>query len=135
VGERHRRSHWPALLWLGPSLLLIAAVVLYPAVALVRASLARYSITGLYQGFVGMQNYVRLLEQPALFTVVVNNFMAGGGDNYDTLGRGRDRTDTGITVRSVLEDFVRAQCSAGAPLRVALDGRITRAGDSARRDD
>ena len=75
MGERHRRSHWPALLWLGPSLLLIAAVVLYPAVALVRASLARYSITGLYQGFVGMQNYVRLLEQPALFTVVVNTIV------------------------------------------------------------
>jgi len=75
VGGRHRRSHWPALLWLGPSLLLIAAVVLYPAVALVRASLARYSITGLYQGFVGMQNYVRLLEQPALFSVVVNTIV------------------------------------------------------------
>ena len=75
MGGRHRLRHWPALLWLGPSLLLIAAVVLYPAVALVRASLARYSITGLYQGFVGMQNYVRLREQPALFSVVVNTIV------------------------------------------------------------
>jgi multiple sugar transport system permease protein len=61
-----------ALLWLGPSLVLIAAVVIYPAVELVRASLGRYSITGLYQGAVGLRNYGRLLEQEALPTVVGN---------------------------------------------------------------
>ncbi len=61
-----------ALLWLGPSLVLIAAVVIYPAVELVRASLGRYSITGLYQGAVGLRNYARLLEQEALPTVIAN---------------------------------------------------------------
>jgi multiple sugar transport system permease protein len=63
---------WEALLWLGPSLVLIASVVFYPAVALVRASLGRYSITGVFQGFVGTENYARLLEQPALPTVLAN---------------------------------------------------------------
>jgi len=38
----------------------------------VRASLGRYSITGVFQGFVGADNYVRLLEQPALPAVLVN---------------------------------------------------------------
>jgi ABC-type sugar transport system permease subunit len=61
-----------ALLWLGPSLLLVAAVVIYPAAQLVRASLGRYSITGLYQGAVGGRNYARLLEQEALPTVIGN---------------------------------------------------------------
>jgi ABC-type sugar transport system permease subunit len=61
-----------ALLWLGPSLVLIAAVVIYPAAELVRASLGRYSITGLYQGAVGLRNYTRLLEQEALPTVIAN---------------------------------------------------------------
>lgn len=65
-------SGWQTLLWLGPSLALIAAVVLYPAAALVRASLGRYSITGLYQGSVGATNYARLFEQAALPTVVAN---------------------------------------------------------------
>ncbi len=65
-------GRWQALLWLGPSLALIAAVVVYPAVALVRASLSRYSITGLYQGSVGAANYARLLEQEALAMVVAN---------------------------------------------------------------
>jgi ABC-type sugar transport system permease subunit len=46
--------------------------VLYPALQLVRASLGRYSVTGLYQGSVGVRNYTRLLEQEALPTVVGN---------------------------------------------------------------
>ena len=46
--------------------------MIYPAVELVRASLGRYSITGLYQGAVGLRNYARLLEQEALPTVVAN---------------------------------------------------------------
>jgi len=67
-----RARRWEALLWLGPSLALIAGVVFYPAVALVRASLGRYSITGVFQGFVGTDNYARLLEEPALPAVLVN---------------------------------------------------------------
>ncbi len=46
--------------------------MLYPAVALVRASLSHYSVTGLYRGSVGASNYARLLEQEALPTVVAN---------------------------------------------------------------
>jgi ABC-type sugar transport system permease subunit len=67
-----RGRQWRALLWLGPSLALIAAVVLYPAAELVRASLSRYSVTGLYQGSVGAENYARLAGQPALAGVVLN---------------------------------------------------------------
>jgi ABC-type sugar transport system permease subunit len=47
-------------------------VVLYPALLLARASVSRYSITGLYQGFVGFGNYARLFAQEALPTVVAN---------------------------------------------------------------
>jgi multiple sugar transport system permease protein len=67
-----RARRWEVLLWLGPSLALIAGVVFYPALALVRASLGRYSITGVFQGFVGADNYARLLEQPALAAVLAN---------------------------------------------------------------
>jgi multiple sugar transport system permease protein len=67
-----RATDWQALLWLAPSLALIAAVVLYPAIQLVRASLSQYSVTGLSQGSVGLRNYARLLTQESLATVVVN---------------------------------------------------------------
>jgi multiple sugar transport system permease protein len=46
--------------------------VLYPAAELARASASRYSITGLYQGWVGARNYSRLFQQDALSTVFVN---------------------------------------------------------------
>jgi ABC-type sugar transport system permease subunit len=38
----------------------------------VRASLGRYSVTGLFQGFVGTENYARLAGQEALPTVLAN---------------------------------------------------------------
>ena len=81
TGPRPRRPGGAgrALLWLGPSLVLIAAVVIYPAVELVRASLGRYSITGLYQGAVGLRNYARLLEQEALPAVVGEHRGLGRG--------------------------------------------------------
>ncbi|HEY7037946.1 MAG TPA: sugar ABC transporter permease [Methylomirabilota bacterium] len=47
-------------------------MVVYPAFELARASLGRYSITGLYQGAVGFRNYARLVEQEALPTVIGN---------------------------------------------------------------
>jgi ABC-type sugar transport system permease subunit len=75
LARRRGLGRWQALVWLGPSLALITAVVVYPAVALVRASLSRYSITGVYQGSVGAANYVRLLEQEALPTVAANTLI------------------------------------------------------------
>jgi ABC-type sugar transport system permease subunit len=47
-------------------------VVLYPAVELIRASFNRYSITGLFQRSVGLDNYARLVEQDALPRVAAN---------------------------------------------------------------
>jgi ABC-type sugar transport system permease subunit len=54
---------------------LIGAVVLYPAFELVRASVSRYSVTGLHQGAVGSLNYRRLFAQDALPTVVANTLV------------------------------------------------------------
>src|SRR5262249_1457687 len=70
--ERPIPSRGRPLLRLGPSLARLAGVVLYPAIELVRASFGRYSITGLYQGSAGAQNYVRLFAEPALPGVVLN---------------------------------------------------------------
>jgi multiple sugar transport system permease protein len=47
----------------------------YPALALVRTSLGRYSITGVHQEWVGVQNYARLVAQEALPTVVLNTIV------------------------------------------------------------
>lgn len=54
---------------------MIVAVVVYPAFELVRASLSRYSITGLYQGPVGFANYTTLFQHDALPTVAANTIV------------------------------------------------------------
>jgi multiple sugar transport system permease protein len=61
-----------ALLWLGPALLLIGGVVLFPAVKLIQASLGRYSITGLRTGDAGSRNYTAVLQHESLPTVLLN---------------------------------------------------------------
>jgi len=60
--------------------------------------------------------------------VAVNNFMADGGDDSSTLARGRNKRDTQVLVRDVLERFVRERCAGGASLDYRTDGRITRSG-------
>ncbi len=65
------------------------------------------------------------------YRVVVNNFMAGGGDNYDTLARGLDITDTGINVRDALERHVLERArEGGGVLQYRPDGRIRRGGSA-----
>lgn len=61
-----------ALLWLGPALVLIFGVVLYPAVTLVATSFNTYSITGLRKGDAGFSNYTTFLTSPDLPRVLGN---------------------------------------------------------------
>jgi ABC-type sugar transport system permease subunit len=70
-----RATGWQPLLWLGPSLALIVAVVVYPAAQLVRASFWQFSVTGLSEGFVGLQNYAKLFRQEPLAMVVTNTLV------------------------------------------------------------
>ena len=61
-----------AMVWLGPALLLIVGVVVFPAVQLVRAAFSRYSITGLRLGDAGTTNFKNVLSHPSLTTVLTN---------------------------------------------------------------
>ncbi|UQX88123.1 sugar ABC transporter permease [Jatrophihabitans telluris] len=70
--DRGRAPLGVALLWLSPALILIAGVVIYPAVELIRASLSSYSITGLRLGSAGGRNYSKVLHHRALATVLKN---------------------------------------------------------------
>ena len=65
-------SVWAALLWLGPALLLIGGVVVFPAYELARAAFSKYSITGLRLGDAGTTNFTNVLNHPSLVTVLTN---------------------------------------------------------------
>lgn len=72
----HGHASWRvAALWLGPALLLIVGVVIYPAIALVRASFNEYSITGLRRGSAGWANYANVLQHDDLVTVLRNTIV------------------------------------------------------------
>ena len=68
------------------------------------------------------------IEPAKLYKVAVNNFMASGGDNFDVLANGREKTDTGLLIRGAMEAYVRDRCKAGGTLDIRTDGRITEAG-------
>jgi 2',3'-cyclic-nucleotide 2'-phosphodiesterase / 3'-nucleotidase / 5'-nucleotidase len=68
------------------------------------------------------------LDEARTYTVAVNNFMASGGDNYDTLARARDQVDSGRLVRDALERYLVARTKDG-PLDMRADGRIEGTGD------
>jgi 2',3'-cyclic-nucleotide 2'-phosphodiesterase/3'-nucleotidase len=67
------------------------------------------------------------IDERKTYTVAMNNFMASGGDQYDALGQGARRTDTGRLIRDAMEAYVRAHCANGRSLDVQADGRITSA--------
>jgi 2',3'-cyclic-nucleotide 2'-phosphodiesterase/3'-nucleotidase len=67
------------------------------------------------------------LDEAKTYAVVVNNFMAAGGDNYDTLARAKDQLDTGALARDALEHHILALAKDG-PLDLRPDGRIERVG-------
>jgi multiple sugar transport system permease protein len=52
--------------WVGPMLLLIFTVVLWPVVEMIRTSLLKISSSGKDKGFVGLANYEELLANPNL---------------------------------------------------------------------
>ncbi len=72
--RRHARRLVP-LVWIGPTVALIAAVVVYPAIEMVITSLHRISSIGLDQGFTGLGNFRNLFSEPALGHVVVNTVL------------------------------------------------------------
>ncbi|WP_018653100.1 carbohydrate ABC transporter permease [Actinomadura flavalba] len=76
---RPAASRLAPLLWLGPSLVLIAAVVLWPAVEMVRTSFLRISSSGLTLGGAGAGNYRELFTSEALVPVLLRTLLWVGG--------------------------------------------------------
>ena len=68
------------------------------------------------------------LDPQRTYTVACNNFMASGGDDYDTLARGANLVDTNALVRDAIEAFVRSAAANGGRLAPVRDGRIRRVG-------
>jgi 2',3'-cyclic-nucleotide 2'-phosphodiesterase (5'-nucleotidase family) len=70
------------------------------------------------------------VDEQKTYKVAANNFMASGGDQYDALAQGKNRTDTGRMIRDAMEVWVKQQCAGGKSLDLKGDGRISTVGGS-----
>ncbi|MFD4912604.1 carbohydrate ABC transporter permease [Streptomyces virginiae] len=61
--------------WIGPSVLLIVLVVLWPVYEMVRASFLRISSSGFVRGSAGFDKYEQLFEEPSLPSVVLSTVL------------------------------------------------------------
>jgi ABC-type sugar transport system permease subunit len=69
--RRPANSIISALPWIGPAILLILLVVVWPAIELIRISLTKISSAGALEGFNGLGNYRLLFENPDLRTIAI----------------------------------------------------------------
>jgi ABC-type glycerol-3-phosphate transport system permease component len=61
--------------WLGPSLILIALIIVYPAIEMIRTSFIHFNSIGLSEGAAGAGNYRNLFHEPALGHVFLNTVL------------------------------------------------------------
>lgn len=61
------------------------------------------------------------VDDAKLYSVTTNDFIMAGGDGYSELSAGTDIKDTGIILRDVLVDYIKAR----RVLSPAVDGRVT----------
>ncbi|HXP54254.1 MAG TPA: ABC transporter permease subunit [Streptosporangiaceae bacterium] len=61
--------------WLGPSLVLIALIIVYPAIEMIRTSFIKFNSIGFSEGAAGFGNYKTLFDEPALGHVLLNTVL------------------------------------------------------------
>jgi ABC-type sugar transport system permease subunit len=73
------------ILWTAPVILLVLVFVVYPLGSMIVTSFSKLSFTGLYKGWAGWNNYLAVLADPALPTVIRNTVVWTGGVVAGTL--------------------------------------------------
>ena len=66
----------------------------------------------------------KALDTQKLYSIATNDYLAGGNDNMPQLAMYEKRQNTGLKVRNVLLDFIKAETAAGRKIESKLDGRI-----------
>jgi ABC-type sugar transport system permease subunit len=69
--SRRRLPDLGPLPWIGPALLLIFGVVLWPAIEMLRTSVLDISMSGISRGFAGLANFEKLFANPELPAILL----------------------------------------------------------------
>lgn len=75
VLKSQRRSRFGAWPWIGPSIVMILVVVVWPAIEMARTSIQNVDMTGTNRGWAGIHNYETLLKNPDLHGVLVRTLI------------------------------------------------------------
>jgi 2',3'-cyclic-nucleotide 2'-phosphodiesterase (5'-nucleotidase family) len=67
----------------------------------------------------------RPIDSSKLYSIATNDYLAGGNDKMVQLAMYVKRVNTGIKIRSVLLDFIKAETKKGNIIQSKLDGRIS----------
>lgn len=70
TGRRSGLGRLGPLPWIGPAVLLIVLVVLWPVYEMVRTSFLKISVSGFVRGSAGFDKYRQLFEEPGLGSVI-----------------------------------------------------------------
>ena len=72
---RRRLPDLGPLPWIGPALLLIFGVVLWPAIEMLRTSTLDISMSGISRGFAGLENFQNLFANPELPGILIRTII------------------------------------------------------------
>ena len=70
-----RKSKFGALPWIGPAILMIFVMVLWPAIEMIRTSFQNVNSTGKVVGWSGITNYKDLMHNPDLPSIMVRTLL------------------------------------------------------------
>jgi len=65
------------------------------------------------------------LDVNKLYSIATNDYLAAGNDKMVQLAQNEKRLNTGIKVRNMLLDYIKAETKNGNKIEAKLDGRIT----------
>lgn len=65
------------------------------------------------------------IDKDKIYNVVTLDYLADGNDNMSAFKNAVSIQDSGVTIRDVMIDYVRAQTALGKSITSKLDGRIT----------
>lgn len=74
------------------------------------------AINGLIQG--------KPIQKEKLYSIVTNDFLAGGNDRMTPLTSAEKRVDTGMKIRDIIMEYVIRETRDGHKIESKLDGRI-----------
>jgi len=65
------------------------------------------------------------LDTEKLYSIATNDYLAAGNDKMVQLAMYEKRVNTGLKIRNILLDYIRAETKKGNKIQSKLDGRIT----------